>query len=68
MKWHLCKDRPGFDPEVDDPWVPEPLAECPYHGQDGRKQLGYRPSRADRAAQDRAAGTVGTDRGGYISG
>lgn len=72
MKQHLCKDRPDFDPATDDGWVEGGVTGCPYHGHDGRKQLGYRPGKGDRRKADQAAGVVGVDRGhdqgGYISG
>lgn len=69
---HLCKDRPDYDPTSDDPakadaWVEGDVTPCPYHGERIIKTRSVM-SRADRRKADRAAGKLGTDRGGYISG
>ncbi len=67
---HFCDKAKG-----ENKWAEGPVIACKLHGHDGRKQLGYREGRKDRAKRDRQAGRIGVDRGydpggggGYISG
>jgi hypothetical protein len=52
-------------------WAPGGVDQCKErqnHGQLAKNQTGVRWGRKVRAKADRAAGTVGQDRGGYING
>lgn len=51
-----------------DAWVDGPAAECKHHTKLTRNSGGWRWGPKIRAKMDREAGTVGTDRGGFISG
>jgi len=70
---HYCDKKKGKNK-----WVEGPVKSCPNHGFTGKKQLGYREGRKDRAKRDKQAGTLGIERrpydaepgraSGYISG
>lgn len=66
---HLCKGRPEYE-EGGDAWVAGPVAGCPYHDSRGRavpKVKGIVGKREARAI-DRRAGSLGTQRDGFVSG
>ena len=70
---HYCDKKKG-----ENKWAEGPVKTCPLHGFNGKKQLGYREGRKDRAKRDQEAGVLGTERvpydaepgraSGYISG
>jgi hypothetical protein len=52
----------------DKEWVDGPAAACDKHERLPRNSGGWRWGRGIRSKMDKEAGTVGTDRGGFISG
>lgn len=64
---HLCIKHPEYE-EGGDKWREGSVDSCPYHGQRVVNMTKVRMSAKDRAKQDRQAGVVGQDRGGYING
>ena len=65
IKEHICRGRPGYKAS-DDPWAEGHIGSCPYHNHKGpraRKVKGVKGWR-----EDKAAGVIGTQRDGFISG
>ena len=64
---HLCLEHPEREADGEK-WRDGSVDSCSYHGQRVINQPKVRMSGRDRARADKAAGTVGQDRGGYING
>lgn len=64
---HICRQRPGFS-TADDPWAEGAASQCAFHSKwSTMKQVRVKGIQEKRA-RDKAAGVVGTQRTGYISG
>ncbi len=57
---HYCDKKKGKNK-----WAAGTVASCPNHGFTGKKQLGFRMSRKDRAKLDKEAGKLGIERSPY---